>query len=344
VQDDIAGEVVKALKVKLLGGTENRPTAQADIRNGASYDAYLKGLFYFNKSGDENLAKATDYMQEAVDLAPQSALAWAGLSRALSGYAGQTESDPTDLLVRAREAVNKALALDANLADAHLAMADLKSQWDWDWGGAEAAANHVLALRPGDLDAQMILVDLHVAFDRLDEAEHMVRAVLAKDPLNTRHPRMLVRILYYLQRYDEALQIAESLLERDSHMPYVRSWMAAISNKQGRSTAALQFAQSEPVLFARLTSLAMTHDALGNSEEAEAARQQLEDSYGVHASAQQAVIFASWGELDTAIDWLEIAVANHDPGIVDIKSDKTLAVLRGHPRYEALLRKMNLAD
>ena len=58
VQDDIAGEVVKALKVKLLGGTDDLPTAQSDIRNGASYDAYLKGLFYYNKSGDENLGKA----------------------------------------------------------------------------------------------------------------------------------------------------------------------------------------------------------------------------------------------------------------------------------------------
>ena len=344
VQDDIAGEVVKALKVKLLGGTEELPTTQADIRNGASYDAYLKGLFYFNKSGDENLRKAADYMQDAVDLATQSALAWAGLSRALAGYAGQAESDQTNLLVRAREAANKALTLDPDLADAHLAMADLKHDWDWDWDGAEVAAKRVLELRPGDLDAQMILTDLHVTFNRLDEAEHMVRAVLAKDPLNTRHPRMLVRILYYLHRYDEALQTAESLLESDSHMPYIRSWMVAILTSQGRASEALQYAKSEPVLFARLFSLAVAHHALGNFEAATAAQQQLDDTYGASASAQQTVIFMFWGELETAIDWLEIAVASHDPGIVQIKSDPVLRKLRGHPRYEALLRKMNLAD
>jgi len=181
VQDDIAGEVVKALKVKLLGGTENLPTAQANIRNGASYDAYLKGLFYYNKSGDDNLGKAASYMQDAVDLAPQSALAWAGLSRALSAYAGQAALDPTELVVRAREAADKALTLDPNLADAYLAMADLNEQWDWNWAGAEVAANRVLELRPGDLDAQMLLVDLHVSFDRLEEAERLVRAVLAKE-------------------------------------------------------------------------------------------------------------------------------------------------------------------
>ncbi len=344
VQDDIAGEVVNALKVKLLGGTEDLPTAQSDIRNGASYDAYLKGLFYFNKSGDENLAKAVGYMQDAADLAPRSALAWAGLSRALTGYAGQAALDPTELVLRAREAVDKALTLDADLADAHLAMADLNSAWDWDWAGAEAAANRVLALRPGDLDAQMILTDLHVTFDRLDQAEKVVRAVLAKDPLNDRHPRMLVRILYFLQRYDEALQVGESLLERDSHMPYIHSWMATVSARLGRTTEALQHAKSEPVLFARLTALAVAHHAIGNLEEAVAAQQQLNETYGNNAAAQQATVFAFWGELDTAIDWLEIAVAHHDPGIVDIKSDIGLAALHGHPRYEALLRKMNLAD
>jgi len=344
VQDDIAGEVVKALKVKLLGGTENLPTAQANIRNGASYDAYLKGLFYYNKSGDDNLGKAASYMQDAVDLAPQSALAWAGLSRALSAYAGQAALDPTELVVRAREAADKALTLDPNLADAYLAMADLNEQWDWNWAGAEVAANRVLELRPGDLDAQMLLVDLHVSFDRLEEAERLVRAVLAKDPLNTRHPRMLVRILYYRQKYDEALQLAESLLESDSHMPYVRSWMVAILTSQGRASEALQYAKSEPVLFARLFSLAVAHHALGNLEEAAAAQQQLNESYGNNAAAQQVTIFAFWGEQDTALDWLEIAVAHHDPGITDIKSAISLATLHGHPRYEALLRKMNLAD
>ena len=113
---------------------------------------------------------------------------------------------------------------------------------------------------------------------------------------------------------------------------------------QGRASEALQYAKSEPVLFARLFSLAVAHHALGDLEEAAAAQQQLDETYGVNASSQQAIIFAFWGEEDTALDWLEIAVTHHDPGIVDIKSDISLAALHGHPRYEALLRKMNLAD
>ncbi len=341
VQDDIAAEVVKALKVKLLSGVDALPTAQTGIGNGASYNAYLKGLFNFNKSGDA-LAKAIEYMQEAVDLAPNSALAWAGLSRALTAYSGQSPFDPAAMIARARESADKALALDAELADAHLAVAMLNFNIDWNWSGAAAAANRVLAVRPGDLDAQMILANLDIAFGRLDDAEKIVRTVLEKDPLNDRHPRSLVRILFYQQRLVEALQTAELLLAKDLSVPYLRGWMVAILTHQGRAAEALQYAQDEPVLFARLFALAIAHHALGNLDEAEAARQELQDEYGDLASAQQAIIFASWGEFDAAIDWLEIAVDIHDSGIIDIKTTPLLARLRGQPRYEALLRKMNL--
>lgn len=343
VQDDIAGKVVKALKIKLLGGAEALPTTQTGMGNGASYNAYLKGLFNYNKSGDA-LEKAVDYMQEAVDLAPKSALAWAGLSRALTARAGQTSFYPADIIARAREAADTALSLDADLADAHLAMAILTYSIDWDWPGAAAAANRVLALRPGDLDAQMVLANLDVTFGRLDEAEKIVRAVLEKDPLNNRHPRSLVRILFYQQRFEDALQTAELLLEKDPGMPFIRGWMTAILMHQERDAEALQYAQDEPVLFTRLFALAVVHHALGNLDEAAAAQQELRELYGDLAAAQQALIFTFWGDFDTAVDWLEIAFSIHDAGIIDIKIDPTFIRLRGQPRYEALLQKMNLAE
>jgi len=343
VQDEIAGAVVEALQIELLGGTASLTTSRSGIGNGESYNAYLQGLYFYNQSGARS-EQSVIYMQQAVDSAPESALAWAGLSRSLTAFAGQSVFDPTDLLVRAREAADMALSLDTNLADAHLAMAGLNYDAYWDWAGAEAAANRALALRPGDLDARMILANLQITFGRLEEAEQTIRAVLEQDPLNTRHPRSLVRVLYYLQRPDEALLTAEPLLEANPDMPFLRAWMAGILATQGRGTEALQYARSEPALHARFTGLAMAQHALGNFDEAAAAQQELEQTYGAQGAAQQAIIFAFWGEFDTAIDWLDIAIDHHDAGITDIKVDRSLAKLRGHPRYEALLRKMNLAD
>jgi serine/threonine-protein kinase len=344
VQDDIASQVVKALKVTLLGEAAIPAPGKSAINNVEAYTAYLRGLYLYNKSGADNLGKAVQYMQEAVTLAPDSALAWAGLARALDDYAGQGAAEPVPLVARAREAASKALALDDKLPEAHLAVADLKRSWDWDWAGAEAALQRVLELRPGNVDAQKLQARLYVTFGRLEEAEQMTRIALTQDPLDDRLQRSLQAILLFQGRYDEAALLGERLLEHDPTMPYARTWLAVIYLEQGRAQEALEQAQQEPALFARLTGLAIVHHELGNRDKAVAAQQQLLEAYGDLASYQQAQIFAHRGELDTAIEWLERAYAGHDPGMENLKPSRAFFPLHGHPRYEELLRKMNLAD
>ena len=344
VQDDIAGQVVKALKVTLLGEAAKPAPGKSAINNVEAYTAYLRGLFLYNKSGADNLGKAVQYMQEAVTLAPESALAWAGLSRALNDYAGQGSADPPPLVAQAREAASKAVALDDKLPEAHLAVAELKRSWDWDWPGTEAALQRVLELRPGDLEAQKLQARLYVTFGRLEEAEQITRMAVAQDPLNDRLQRSLQYILYFQGRYDESVQVGERLLERDPTMPYVRIWLAVVYLEQDRAQEALEQALQEPALFARLTGLAIAHHALGDRDKAVVAQQQLLEAYGDLASYQQAEIFAQRGELDTAIEWLERAYAQHDPGMENLKPSRLFTPLYGDPRYEELLRKMNLAD
>jgi adenylate cyclase len=344
VQDDIANQVVDALKIKLLGGTQARPTSQFGIENAQAYNAYLKGLFFYNKSGADNLDKAAQHMQEAVTLAPESALAWAGLSRALEGLAGQAASDPTDILAGAREAAHQALALDTGLAEAHLADAEIKYNWDYDWPGAGAALDRALTLRPGYPDAQLLRANLHVTFGQLEQAERITRETLAQDPLNDRLPRLLVETLYYSDRLEEAAELGERLLEEDPNMPFIRAWLSAIYLAQGKIPEALQHAQRETSPFARQLSMAIAQHAAGNLDEAASAQQKLLEEYGDLAAYQQALIFAAWGETDTALDWLERAYEQRDPGILNIKPELAFVTLSEHPRFKSILQKMKLAD
>jgi TolB-like protein len=344
VQDDIANQVVDALKIRLLGGTQARPTSQFGIENAQAYNAYLKGLFFYNKSGADNLDKAAQHMQEAATLAPESALAWAGLSRALEGVTGQAASDNTDTLARAREAAQQALALDAELAEAHLADAEIKFNWDWDWPGADAALNRALTLRPGFPDARLLRANLHFTFGELKQAEQITREALAKDPLNDRLPRLLVATLYYSGRFEEAAAMGEQLLQEDPNMPFIRGWLTAIHLAQGKIPEALQFAQRETSLFTRQFAMAVAQHAAGNVDEAAASQQQLLESYGDLAAYQQALIFAFWGETDTALDWLDRAYEHRDPGILGIKSEPPFVTLREDARFKSILQKMNLAD
>ena len=138
--------------------------------------------------------------------------------------------------------------------------------------------------------------------------------------------------------------MGERLLDEDPNMPFVRAWLASIYLQRGQITEALQQAQQEPVLFARHTMTAIAQHVAGNHDEAAAAQQRLMESYGDLAAYQQAQVFASWGETDTALDWLDRAYKQRDPGILDIKTDLSLSALREHPRFVSILRKMNLAD
>jgi tetratricopeptide (TPR) repeat protein len=236
------------------------------------------------------------------------------------------------------------LALDAELAEAHLADAEIKFNWDWDWPGADAALKRALTLRPGFPDAQLLRANLHFTFGELKQAEQITREALAQDPLNDRLPRLLVATLYYRGRFEEAAAMGAQLLQDDPNMPFIRGWLTAIHLAQGKIPEALQFAQRETTLFVRQFAMAVAQHAAGNFDEAAASQQQLLESYGDLAAYQQALIFAFWGETDTALDWLDRAYQQRDPGILGIKSEPPFVTLRDDPRFKSILQKMKLAD
>ena len=138
--------------------------------------------------------------------------------------------------------------------------------------------------------------------------------------------------------------MGERMVEADPNMPFIHAWLTAIYLHMGQLTLAMEHAQREPVSFARYLALATAHHAAGNLEEAAVEQQQLLESYGDLAAYQQAVVFAYWGENDTALDWLEVAYRQRDPGIVQIRPDIAFSALREHPRFVSILQKMHLAD
>jgi len=343
VQDDIANSVVRELKVTLLGEAPQVAVHERGINNADAYNAYLRGLFFLNQSGPDNLAKAAKYMEQAVELAPESALAWAGLSRAKADYAGQTSDDPAEDLALAREAAKRALMLDDSLPEVYLAIANYELSFDWNWDSAEKNLERALELRPGDLTAQLEQSNLLVTRGRFDDARRTLQHIIREDPLNYRVQRSLLSVLYFLKEYDEAVQLGERLIEQDSAMPFARGWLAWVYLDQGNYQRALELGAAEPVIFSRLVNLAVAHNALGNHEEALAAQQTLLEEYGDLASFQQAIIFASWGDYDKSVEYLERGFEVRDPGM-GLVNTPLFHVLNDHPGYQAVLAKMGLAD
>jgi tetratricopeptide (TPR) repeat protein len=180
VQDDIAGEVVKALKLTLLGTTSVTRSRPVDPE---AYNLALQGRFFLERRGREDLERAVEYFRRSRERDPDYAPAWAGLSRAYAYQAASGFAPVADGHRRAREAAEKALALDPQLADAHLAMGWIQLAYDWDWAAADASFRRALDLEPGNALALRRVAVQAVTHGRWDEAIDLLSKAIERDPL-----------------------------------------------------------------------------------------------------------------------------------------------------------------
>src|SRR6266849_1579371 len=183
VEDDVAKAVAREIRVRL---TSKQQAELAQLRpvNPEAFDAYLQGYSFFQGSTDKDADMAAKYFARATQLDPSYALAWVGLSRVHNWQAdiGRLPAEEGQRL--AREADERALALNPNLAEAHAQMGRIKRQVDFDWTGADASFRRAVELEPGNPDVVLLAAGLAAILGRLDEALQLTRRAVDLDPLN----------------------------------------------------------------------------------------------------------------------------------------------------------------
>ena len=180
VQDEIAGAVVKALQVTLLGTALATRSKPQDLE---AYNLALQGRYFVIRPSQENLERSIEYFRQSLERDPGYAPAWEGLSRAYTGQADWGFVPVAEGYRRAREAAEKALALDPQLVDAHLTMGWIHSSYDWDWAAADASFRRALELEPGNARALMHFGIQATVFGRWDEAIDALNKAIERDPL-----------------------------------------------------------------------------------------------------------------------------------------------------------------
>jgi TolB-like protein/Flp pilus assembly protein TadD len=339
VQDEIAEAVASALRKSLLGDVSTATTTTHDFE---AYNAYLLGLSHFNKTTTEDWDKAIEQFQLALEKDPDMALAWAGLSRTTSLKTG-FGTEFAEGYARARVTAERAIELDPNLADAHLALAEVQLSHDWDWDDAEASLRRAFELRPGDPDIVVKLATLNRVRGNEVSALEDINQALAQDPLNTALARTQIGMLSRLGRLDEALAKATFLGNAMPESGGVHYSIAAVQLRLGNLEQALAAIEKESFGFLRLQHEAIIYHEMGDHEASKQKLQELVDTYGDDASAQQAQVYAAWGDIDETFAALERGVAVRDPGIIYIKGSRRLTeLLQDDPRYDDLLGRMNL--
>jgi TolB-like protein/Tfp pilus assembly protein PilF/tRNA A-37 threonylcarbamoyl transferase component Bud32 len=340
LQEEIARSVAHASMVTLL--ERDRQPAMSRDDNVPAYNLYLQGKYFADRQSRENLEKAVSYYQQALTLDPDYARAWAGLARV---YITQTDRgyDPLHkAFLEGRRAVERALELDPNLAEAHAVLGWIRTNYDWDWAGADATFKRALELEPRNGTVVRMACVLAATLGRFEEAIELGRRAAELDPLSAGCHVNLGGFAYYAGRWDEAEAAVRKGLELNPEYPNAHLQLGMVLLARSKPDAALVEMERENEPIWRRFGLALVYHALGRKEEADTALGELLKNHTEGGAYQIAEVYAFRGEIDKAFEWLERAYAQRDGGLAATKGDPLLRNLEGDPRYRAFLRKMRL--
>ena len=347
LETEIATAVASALKVSLFGDVATK-IELGGTRNAAAFDAYLHGVMASASfHGEKDLQAAIDAFTEAIRLDPNYALAFARRSRAMSSYAGLLNSSPETRNRQFDQARNDALqsiALAPDLAEGHLALADFLESGALDFRRANDEYERARALAPGNASVLRLYGYFAVRMGHTDAGLTALRRAVVLDPLERASHRLLADALIDARQYDAAIAAAQDALAIDPHDPYTLGLRGTAYYALGRFESARESCVSQPDYWLVQQCLVLAYDKLGRRADAEAALSKLKASEGDSAAYQYAEIFAQRGDRDQALTWLETALRLRDPGLYSIKTDPLLDPLRKEPRFQAVIRDLNLPE
>ena len=348
IQTDVALRIATALEAT-LSDHERARLAKEPTRDLQAYQLYLQGRHCVFRFTQEGLRTGIEFFEQAIERDPGYALAYTGIAHAYLEMVvqGVGTLSPDETYRRARDAVGKAIELDDGLGEAHCMMAYVRFAGEFDWAGAEREFKTSLELNPGSADSYDLYGQMLSALGRFDEAIAVLKRGQELDPLA--HRSDVAATLLRAGRYDEALRAAAPIVELDPN--YSRGhatlgWAYLLNGQHDQGITSLrraaELSPGDTLWFAQLgQALAL----VGKVDEARDVLRQLgELSRRRYVSPYHlAYVHTGLGEVEDALDWLERAFAERTGSVYGIKSSFLFTSLRSHPRFTALLARMNLS-
>jgi len=346
VQNEIAQEVSTNLHLKLTGADERR-LAKRYTDNVEAYQLYLKGNYAWNKHTEEDLQKAIEYFNQAIEKDPNYALAYTGLADSY-GVMGNNYLPPNEAFPKAQAYAAKALEIDETLAEAHTSMAAVRLFYEWNWAEAERELKRAQALDPNDAGAHDLYAVYLDAMGRLDEAMAETKRAQELDPLSLMFSTNVGIESYYARQYDEAIAQLEKTINLDSRYNPAYLWLGqAFEQKKMYREAIATFekgmsqGERHPKL---LASLGHTYALAGERKRANKVLDELREmSKRRYISPYLfAVVCVGLGDKEQTFAWLEKAYQDRSFFLIWLKVEPQFDSLRDDPRYKDLLRRIGL--
>jgi TolB-like protein len=344
LQTEIATAVAGALKVTLLGDVAAK-VELGGTRNPAAFDAYLRGAkAYSSRRDTKDLPAAIAAYTEAIHLDPHYALAFAARSSAYSGFAQEAVTGIKEEFDKAQADARQAIALAPDLAQGHLALAQASETGTLDFTQANKEYERALALAPGNAQVLRESGSFAAQMGRFDAGLEATRRAVVLDPLARASHGLLGRTLYAARRYEESAVAFADVISLDPGFKSGYGERGLSFYALGDLERARTSCEMKPDHWASQQCLAVVYDKLKRHADAETELAKLKEALGDGAAYQYATIYAQWGNLPKALEWLETALKLRDPGLVDLKTDPLMDPIRQEPRFKAIERELKFPD
>jgi serine/threonine-protein kinase len=344
MQDAIAGEVGDLLLARFVT-TLSSPTTTRGTTNEEAYRLYLQGMYLVEKERLADSKRAVELFDQALSLDPNYAKAWAGKARAHCSFAHWGGSSPGAEFLKAKPALDRALALDANLPEAYAVLGVVRADYDWDFADAEEHFLRAIELAPNSDSFHRWYANRLAGRGRSEEAITRIKIAIDLNPNSVFHQIMYGRILYFARRYDDAITQLRRVVEMDSANPAVYNFLWRSYHMKGDYARAYES-------FMRFQQSIGTKDEILKSYETAYAKSGwqavLLRYLGIikanvasgSAAYTMAVVSALLGQREQSFRYLDDAVNNRSLEISNINGDPGLDLLRDDPRFAELVRRV----
>jgi serine/threonine protein kinase/tetratricopeptide (TPR) repeat protein len=346
LQGDLAKEMTSMLRMRLTGEDEKRMMKSYTV-NPEAYQLYLKGLYNTKKFTKDGLQRGQHYFEQAITLDPNYALAYDGLAYNYA-IAEDWVAPPRDVMPKMKAAAEKAVELDDSFGDAHANVAYVRFFYDYNFPAAEKEFRRAVELSPNDVYARSMFGWLLVATKRFDEsiAEHERACTL--DPLSGEANMLWGQSLYYAHRYDKAIEQLRNTIDLAPDLWPTHDLLGWVYEAKGQLPEAIdEFQKARQIagtIAEPLSSLGRAYALEGKVAEARKVLVELNELSKDNwvPPYNFAVIYSALGDKDQAMASLEKAFEVRSWYVTNLAVDPKVDNLRSDPRFQDLLRRMNL--
>jgi len=342
LESEVASSIARQVQMRLLW---EHPPANRKI-NPAAYEAYLKGRYSWNRRSEAALQEGIQFFKQAIALEPSYAEAYSGLADSFTTLGYLSYLPPREAFPLARAAAEKALSLDASLAEPHASLAYVNFYFDWNWPTAEAEFKKAIVLNPNYATAHDYYCYFLMAMQRPEEAKEQIERALQLDPLSVPINTDIGFQMFYAGNYDAAIVQLKKTLQMNPTYPLAHLWLGRSYQQKGMFDESMaEYKATDSALPNWVVTIAGIGNLQGLAKSNSDARLTLAKLDAMSKSRYVtpygiALVYAGMGNKDEAFRWLEKAFDDRANWLVWLRFDPRWEALHADPRYAEMVRRM----